>query len=230
MREAEADEDLVENQHDAALGADRAQPLQPFGIGRPVEMRAARAVDERRIRRRIGVGVQRLQRIDQHAGDVAPLAEHAQRILRHIGEGISLARRHRIADARLNVAPPAVIGTAEPDQMGAARVIARQAHRLHHRFGARHVERHFVEPRDLAQALDVVSNHRMIGAEHRPEIADALRAALDAFLIEIVPEEVDTIGACQVVEAVAVEIGKGHAGRRLHERGGRQCLRTKRLN
>ena len=41
-REAEADEHLVENQHDAALGADRAQLLEPVGIGVPVEMRCAR--------------------------------------------------------------------------------------------------------------------------------------------------------------------------------------------
>ena len=41
-REAEADEHLVEDQHDVALGADLAQLLEPVGIGRPVEMRRAR--------------------------------------------------------------------------------------------------------------------------------------------------------------------------------------------
>src|SRR5208283_2459085 len=46
-REAEADEHLVEDQHDAPLRADRAQLLQPLRIGGLVEMRAARAVDER---------------------------------------------------------------------------------------------------------------------------------------------------------------------------------------
>ena len=69
--EAEADEDLVEDQDDAALGADLAQLLQPFAIGRTIERALARTVDERGIAGRVGVGVQRLQRIDQHAGDVA---------------------------------------------------------------------------------------------------------------------------------------------------------------
>ena len=36
--EAEADEHLVEDQDDVAFGADRAQPFEPRGIGRPVEM------------------------------------------------------------------------------------------------------------------------------------------------------------------------------------------------
>ncbi len=39
--EAEADEHLVEDQDDAALGADLAQLLQPFGVGGAVEFRAS---------------------------------------------------------------------------------------------------------------------------------------------------------------------------------------------
>ena len=161
--------------------------------------------------------MQRLQRIDQHAGDVAPLAQHPQRILRHVVQGIGLARRHRIADAGLNVAPPAMVGAAETNKMRAARVIARQPHRLHHRLGAGHVERHFVESGDLPQPLDVVCDRRVIGAEHGAEVADELDPALDALLVEVVAEDVDAIGAGQIVEAVAVEVGDGDAGRRLHE-------------
>ena len=130
-----------------------AQPLQPFGVGRPVEMRASRELstsDESR--RRVGVRMQRLQRIDQHAGDVAARAQHAQRVLRHVVQGVGLARRHRIADAGLHVAPPAVIGAAEAHQMRAARVVAREPHRLHHRLGAGHVERHLVEAGNLPAA------------------------------------------------------------------------------
>ena len=152
------------------------------------------------------------------------VAEHAQGVLRHVVQGVGLARRHRIADAGLNVAPPAVIGAAEADEMGAARVVARQPHRLHHRLGAGHVERDFVEAGDLPQPLDVVGDHRMVGAEHRAEIANALGAARDAFLVEVVAEDVDAVRAGQVVEAVAVEVGDGDAGRRLHERAGLQVL------
>src|SRR5215510_9946600 len=49
--EPEADEDLVENQHDITLAADGPQSLEPVGVGLAVEMRGARAVDQCRIRR-----------------------------------------------------------------------------------------------------------------------------------------------------------------------------------
>ncbi len=141
--------------------------LEPVGIGRAVEIAAARAVDQRGIAGRVGVGMQRLQRIDQHAGDVAPRPQHMQRPLGHVGQRVGLVRRNRIADAGLHVAPPAVIGAGKAHQMGAAGVVAGKPHRLHHRLGAGHVERDFVEPGDLAQPLDVVGDDGVVGAEHR---------------------------------------------------------------
>ena len=59
--EAEADEDFIEDQDDAAFGADLAQLLQPVGIGRAIERALARTVDEGGIAGRVGVGMQRLQ-------------------------------------------------------------------------------------------------------------------------------------------------------------------------
>ena len=97
--------------------------------------------------------------------------------------------------------------------MRAARVIARQPHRLHHRLGARHVKRNLIQPGNLSQARDIVGNDRMIGAEHRAEIAHPFGAAVDAILIEIVAEKIGPVGAGQVVEHVAVEIGDRDAGR-----------------
>src|SRR5579872_5639076 len=99
--DAKADKNFIENQNDAALVADLAQFLQPRRIGFAVKMRAARGIDQRRIARRIGVGVQRLQRIHQHAGDVTARPQDVKRLLRHFGERIGLVRRDRIADARL---------------------------------------------------------------------------------------------------------------------------------
>ena len=148
--------------------------------------------------------------------------EHAQRVFRHVVQRIGFARRHRISDAGLHVAPPAVISAAESHQMGAPRVIAREPHRLHHGFGAGHVERHFVQPGDLAQAPHIVRYRRMIRAEHRPEVAGLLDGARNALLVEVVAEQVDAVRAGQVVAAIAVEVGDGHAGRRLHEGRGRQ--------
>ena len=59
--EAEADEDFIEDQHDAAFGADFAQLLQPFRVSRAIERALARTVDERGIAGRVGVRMQRLQ-------------------------------------------------------------------------------------------------------------------------------------------------------------------------
>ena len=63
----------------------------------------------------------------------------------------------------------------------------------------------------------------MIEAEHRAERAHVRGAALDGLLVEIVAEDVDAIGAGQVVEAIAVEIGHGDAVARLQERSRRQA-------
>ena len=222
--EAEADEDFVEDQHDAALGADLAQLLQPFGVGRAIERALARTVDERGIAGRVGVGVQRLQRIDQHAGDVLARAQHVQRPLRHVGQRIGLVRRHRIADAGLHVAPPAVIGAGEANQMRALGVVARQPHRLHDRFGAGHVERDFVEAGNLAQPLHVLGDDGMVGAEHGAERVRALLGFRDALLVEVVAKNVDAVGAGQVVEHIAVDIGDGDAGGGLHEGAGAEIF------
>jgi hypothetical protein len=90
--QAEAHEDLVEDQHDAALGADLAQLLQPGGGGGAVEVGAARAVHQGRVARRGLVGVQGLQRVDQHAGDVVAGAQHLQAALVLVAQGVGLAR------------------------------------------------------------------------------------------------------------------------------------------
>ena len=83
--QTEAHHHLVHDQHDAAARADLAQFLQPCRVRRVVEMRAARAIDQRRIRRRGTVRMQCLQRIHQHAGDVIARCQHAQRQVVHVG-------------------------------------------------------------------------------------------------------------------------------------------------
>ena len=117
-----------------------------------------------------------------------------------------------------------MIAAGEAHQMGAFGVIAGEPHRLHHRFGAGHVERDFVEPGNFGQAPDVVEHDRVVEAEHRPELMRALRGGRDALLVEILAEDVDAIGAGQVVEHVAVEIGQRDAGGRLHEAAGAEIF------
>ena len=57
----------------------------------------------------------------------------------------------------------------------------------------------------------------MVGAEHRPQVANALAAAGDALLVEVVAEYVDAVRAGQIVKPIAVEIGEGDAGGGLDE-------------
>ena len=212
-RQAEAHEHLVEDQHDAALGADLAQLLQPGGVGSAVEARALAAGHQRRIARRALVGVQRLQRVDQHAGDVLAAAQHAQRGLVHLLERVGGLGSGRIARAGLNVVPPAVVSAAETHQVAAPGVVARQPHRLHHGLGAAHVEGDFVQPGDRAQALHVVGHAGQVSAQHRAERGGARAALGDALLVEVDAEHVDAVRAGEVEEVVAVEVGHLHAAR-----------------
>ena len=151
-------------QHDAALGADLAQPVQPLRVGLAIEAGAPRAVDERGVGRgRDALGCMACEgltstqamsrRVRSTRSDLSPTCRRACRC-RRAGCGI--------ADARLHVAPPAMIGAAEAHQARLAGVIAGEPHRLHHGLGAGHVEGDLVEARDLAQPAYVVGDHRMV--------------------------------------------------------------------
>ena len=108
--------------------------------------------------------------------------------------------------------------------MRALGVIARQPHRLHDRFGAGHVEGDFVEPGNLAQPLHIVGDGGVVGAEHRPERMGARLTLGDALLVEVVAEDIDTVGAGEIVENIAVDIGYGNAGRGFHEGAGAEIF------
>jgi len=106
--------------------------------------------------------------------------------------------------------------------MGAPRVVAGQPHRLHHRFGARHVERDFVQSADRLQALRVGQHARVVAAENRPQGLHPIHALRDALLVEVVAEDVDPVGPGQIEERVAVQVLDRHARGRLHEAAGLQ--------
>ena len=117
-----------------------------------------------------------------------------------------------------------MIGAGKANQMRASGVVARQPHRLHDRFGAGHVERDFVEPGYLAQPPHIVGDDGVIGAEHRAERMGARLGRGDAFLVEVVAEDVDAVGTGQVVECIAVDVGDGDARGRFHEGAGSEIL------
>ena len=187
-------------------------------------MGGAAAVDHRAVGRRALVRVHRLQRVYEDTGDILARGQHVERAVGQFGQGQRVVGGRRVADAGLHIAPPAMIGPGKAHHAAAAGMIARQAHRLHHRFGARHVERDLVHAADAAQPRDIGGDDRMVGAKHRTQFGDARAAFGDAVLVEVVAEQVDAIGAGKVVEDIAVEIRDGHARRRLVEGTRRQRL------
>lgn len=101
-------------------------------------------------------------------------------------------------------------------------MVAREAHRLHHGFRARHVERHLVETGDLAQARHVVGERGVIGPEHGTQRGGTPRTFREAGLVELVAEQVHAVGPGQVIVAVAVEVGEDGTLAGCDERAHRQ--------
>ena len=169
-------------------------------------MRLARAVQQAGIAGCRGVGVQSLQRVDQHAGDVAAAAQHPQRALAHFGQGKGIARGHGVADARLYVAPPAVVGATKAHHFVAPAVVARQPHGLHHGLGSRHVEGNLFHTGYALQALQVVRHDRVVSTQYRTKIAHHCRALFNAALVKVVAQQVHAVGTGEIKKAVAVQI------------------------
>src|SRR5215470_4724353 len=62
--------------------------------------------------------------------------------------------------------------------------------------------------------MHVVDDHRMVRTENRAEARAALAATPDAFLVEVVPEEIDAVRARKVISCIAVEVReRGPGGR-----------------
>src|SRR5262249_51457904 len=140
----------------------------------------------RAVRSRRGVRVKRLQRVHEHAGDVAARPENAEAVLAHLLEGVDVPNRTRIADAGLHAIPPTVVRTAETNKVRASGVIAGQAYRLHHGLGTRHVKGHFVETGNRLEPADIVFDNRMVQTQYRTEILHPVDRRLEAPLIEVV--------------------------------------------
>ncbi len=78
-------------------------------------------------------------------------------------------------------------------------------------------------PGDARQPRGIVGDQRRVVAQHRSQFGDAGRAALHAALVEVVAQEVDAVGAGEVVAGIAVEVGDLHARRLGDEGARRQC-------
>ena len=101
-------------------------------------------------------------------------------------------------------------------------MVARQPDRLHDGLRSGHVKRNLVHARQVHEARGIVGDHRMIGAQYRAERAHVLDGAIDALLVEIVPEKIDAVGAGEVVIRIPVEVGRRDSGRGLQKCADRQ--------
>lgn len=216
-RETEAEEDFVEDEDDSAEGADLPQLLQPSGIGGAIVAGVATAIHEGRVTGGRGVGVERLEGIDQYAGDVLPGAKDAQGGGVHFPQGITLVRGHRVARAGLDVVPPAVVGPAEPDNIFAAGVVTGEAHGLHHGLGSGHVEGDFILARDAAQPFRVPGRGGMKASEHESDAVGAAHGFGHAFLVEVMAQHIDPVRTGDIDEPLAIQVRQGHALAGFHE-------------
>ena len=205
-RKAEADKDLVKNQGDASFAADLTQVHQPLRVSLAIEVSTAAAVEQGGVAWRSTIGVQGLQRVDQHAGHIASGAQHLKAARAHFSQGVGLARRQWIARPRLNVFPPAVVGPREPHEVRPAGVVPGQSYRLHDGLRARHVKGDFLQARYTTERAHVVQHTRVVGPQHGPQRADHGRALVDAGLVKVVAQQVDAVRAGQIVKAIAVEV------------------------
>ena len=223
----EPDEHLVEDQHDRPRGAHLPQLPQPRGVRVPIDMRPPFAADPAWRH-----PPPPLLGWSDCSGFTSTQAMSLRvRSTRSVASSMSFsvyvsAHDARRADAGLHIVPPPVVRAAEAHEVRPPGVVPRQPHCLHHRFGARHVERHFVHAGNVLQFRDVVGDDRVIRAEHRTQVADALDAGVDALLVEVVPEHVGPVGAGEVVGEVAVEVSDEDADDSCASAPTFRCLRT----
>src|SRR5688500_9838690 len=128
------------NQDNRAFRTDVPQICEPLSIPVTVEAGVAAAVDQGAVGGCASVRVQRLEWIHQHTGDIAAAGEYRERRGAHFRERIRGARHYRIPDAWLHVVPPAVIRTAEANDVRSAGVETGKPYGLHDGFRPRHVE------------------------------------------------------------------------------------------
>ena len=110
-----------------------------------------------------------------------------------------------------------MVRAAEAHHFVAPGVVARQPHSLHDCLSARHVERQLVHTRDALQPLHVVQHHRVIGTQHRAKCPCCVACLVNAVFVDIVTQQVNAVGAGQVIEDIAIQISDRNTGRGLQE-------------
>ena len=111
-----------------------------------------------------------------------------------------------------------MIRATETHNVFALGVVTRQPNRLHHRFGARHVERHFIHARYSFQSFSIAGRAGVVRPQHKAQVLGFGHAFGHGFFVEINSKHIHAIRACQVVERLAIQVGDMHAAGRLQKR------------
>ena len=106
--------------------------------------------------------MERLDRVHEHPGDLTPAtADDVERRRVQILEREAIVQRALAPEPGLHTVPPSVIRAREAHDQLAPGVEPRQPRRGHDGFGAAHVKRDLVEPRDGLEPCDVLRDDRM---------------------------------------------------------------------
>src|ERR1700722_5229693 len=129
---------------------------------------------------------------------VCTSAKNIQRRRMKVLESQTVSNRPLATESRLHAVPPAVIGASEAYNQLPAGVESRQPDRGHHRFGAAHMKRHFVQFRNGFQKVDVFCNHRMQGAQNRAKVLNSFPALFHPFLVKVEPGDVESVRTADI--------------------------------
>jgi len=153
--------------------------------------------------------MERLDRIDEHGGDfVRAPPDCGERTWIQIFQRETVIQTAFAPETRHDTVPPSVIRAREADDQPPPCVEAHQPHCRHHRFGAAHMEGHFVQPRYRPEHPDVVRDDRMHRSEDRTECLHTIPSALDPVFVALESRDIDAVGTADVQAPLAVEIAQ----------------------
>ena len=105
-----------------------------------------------------------------------------------------------------------MIGARETHDQFAAGVKPGQPDCGHHRLGAAHVERNFIEFRDRFEDSYVVGDDGMEGTQHRAELLHPVKPSLHPFLVTVESGHVESVGTAYVESPMTIKVPKLGSG------------------
>src|SRR5215472_15164104 len=165
------------------------------------------AREENGVARRWRIRVERLNRIDDHSGDI-PFhpANGVERSEIDVLQRDAVVDLSLAAQPRLYAVPPSMIGARETDDRFPMCVKSRESDRGHDGFGPAHMERYLVQPGYGLEHGNVFSDDRMKRPQDGTQVLHALPSLLHPFLVLIVAGDVDSVRAGHIEGPLIVDI------------------------